>query len=168
VVELRQEFPAHTPTLDEVRDKVTQQYKNDKALEMAKNDAETLKAKSKNLETMRTAAVDMGLTVTVSSEFTRAEAANVFGMSEAFNKIANQVQKNEIRVTSLGKENEPAGYFVWYVADKIAPNQSDFRKELPAVTRALARDKAEVLINEFLRDRWQQERKQIDIGKAFR
>lgn len=168
VVEMKEEFPAHTPTLDEVRDKVTEAYRQEKANELARADAEALKAKAKDLASMQTVTAEMGTTVTTTNPFTRQEAAMVVGQSETFGKDSHNAKKGDILVTALGMPDQPQGYVVWHLTDKKEPDQTGFRKELPAISQAIARDKAEVLINEFLRDRRKQMGDRIEISEAFR
>ncbi len=104
VLEIREEFPAHEPTIDEVRDRVTSEYREAKAREMAKADAEKVKARSTSLESMETAAKDLGLTVTRTAEFTRAQSAGQIGPVEDFARQTDGMRVGEFALSRLGTE----------------------------------------------------------------
>jgi hypothetical protein len=167
VIEMREEFPAHDPAIEEVRDKVAVDFKNSRAREMAIADAQTLKSKSTSLETMRTAATDMGLTVTTSRPFSDADVSMVLGPLADFDTIARQSKAGDILLSPLGKAKDPSGYLVWRVTEKIEPSRKDYDKDLAKVLNEISQKKAEILVQEYLRDRWKELGSKIEINKQF-
>jgi peptidyl-prolyl cis-trans isomerase D len=167
VIEAREEFPAHEPALNEVREKAEQKFREHKARELAHYDAENLKSKSVDIDAMRLAAVDMGLTVTRSSPFSRDEVQTVVGDIANFDVASREAKTGTTELSTLGSEKQIIGYAVWHVTEKTSPEQGDFAKELPRLMNELADRKVETLINEYLRDQWNSLGKAIEINPAF-
>jgi peptidyl-prolyl cis-trans isomerase D len=168
VLEIREEIPAHSPKLDEVRDRVTSEFKETKAREMAKADAEKIKARSTTLEGMRTAAKDLGLTVTRTAEFTRTDSASQIGPVEDFSKQTDGMRVGEFALSRLGTEESPTGYVVWHLEKKVAPSRKEFADQLPKIMNELAMKKAEIMLNEYVRDRKRELSDRIEIDPRFR
>jgi hypothetical protein len=67
----------------------------------------------------------------------------------------------------LGSEQEPFGYVIWHLAERIPPDQEEFRKQLPTLITEVLDRKVETLINEYLRDEWNKLQGKIRIDEAF-
>ena len=137
VMEIREEFPEHDPPLDEVRDKVVNDFKQLKAREMARADAEKLKARATDLDAMTSAAADLGTTVTRTPEFTRGEATRMLGPIEDFQEISESLVKGETTLSPLGTVDAPMGYVVWRIEERIPPSRKDFAEQIPQLMREL-------------------------------
>lgn len=167
VMEVREEFPAHVPALDEARDKIVDAFKRSRGREMARTDAEKLKSKSVNYDAMGTAAKDMGVTVTKSRPFVRSEVMATLGAIPDFAETSIGVGKGEIHLSPLGSADEPQGFVVWHLADKIEPARDEFAKEIPKLIAEMSDKKARIVVNEYLRDRWRELGSQIKISPAY-
>jgi peptidyl-prolyl cis-trans isomerase D len=168
VMEIREEFPEHDPPLDEVRDKVVNDYKQIKAREMALADAEKLKARATNLDAMTSAAVDMGTTVTRTPQFTRGEATRMLGPIQDFGTLSEGLIKGETMLSTLGAADAPMGYVVWRVEDRIPPSRKEFAEQLPKLMRELSLTKSQTLLQEHIRDRRKELGDSVNIGENFR
>ncbi|MCX7020167.1 MAG: peptidyl-prolyl cis-trans isomerase [Candidatus Sumerlaeota bacterium] len=168
IIEVREEFPAHDPALDEVRDKASAMFRETKALEQVRAKAGELKSKSANPEAFKTAATEMGTTIVRSQPFTRAEAASILGPIEKFASLSEQVKAGDIQMTPIGAEKAPAGYVVWSLAAITPPDRAEFSKNLAELMRNLVGRKAETIINEYLRDSRRAIDKKVSISPAFR
>ena len=157
VMQVKEEYKAHVPSLEEVQDKVLIAWRNNKAAELARKDAETLKSKATDLATLEAGAAELGTTVTNTMEFKRAEAASGLGGDiKGFTELSRKFEKGAITLDTLGdntKGQAPQGYVVWRLADIIYPTRSDFARELPRLTQELSNEKGAVIMREFLRDK---------------
>jgi peptidyl-prolyl cis-trans isomerase D len=167
VIEVRQEFPAHIPPLEEIRDRVEREYRVDKARELARQEAEAIKSKAVNLETLRTAAAERGTTVIHTVPLKRQELLRELGPIANLDDQLEQAKTGQIEMSVIGPEKEPMGYVVWHLTERIVPDQEEFRKALPEVTRDVLDRKVETLINEYLRDQWRALENKIKIDPAF-
>lgn len=163
-----EEFPAHNPSLDEVREKVVDAYKRHKAREAARADAEKLKSKAVDFAAMQTAVKDMGATITKSRAVTRAEAASVLGPIPDFEESSQQLKQGDIELSPVGTAKEPIAFVLFHVASKTEPSNEEFAKELPRIMRELAEAKARLMIDEYLRDRRRELSGNIEISPEFR
>lgn len=168
VAELREEFPEHAPTLDEVRERVTQDFRQQKAREMARTAAEQVASKAKDLASLQSAVADTDSTVTTSQPFTPAEAATILGPVQDFQSVAAVLKEGDVRMLPLGPENSPMGYIVFHVSDKTDPEQKEFVKELPRLTNQLMERKREIVMNEYLRDRREELKENIELSEYYR
>lgn len=168
VIEIKEEFPEQDPAFETIKAKVEQAYRAGKAIELARADAEALKAKATDLAAMKTAAQDLGATVTESRPFTRAEVATVLGPIQGFDELASELKQGQIQMSDLGMKEEPQGFVVYYVAEKIEPARADFQKALPKLLPEIAQKKADILLNEYLRDQWRQLGDKIQIESGFK
>lgn len=167
VMEVTEEFPAHDPSLDEVREQVVQGYKEMKAREMAKAKAEKL-AKASNLQDLSKAAVEAGTTVTTSRPFTRTDVATVLGPVQDFNESSAGAHEGTIKMSALGDPSNPQGFVVWHLGKVTDPSRAEFAKQLGKVTQELAQQKREILLLEYLRDQRQKLKDNIEISQAYR
>ncbi len=167
VIELRQEFPAHIPEFDAIRDRVEKAYRDAQARELALADAQKIRDRAVNLEGLRTAAKDFGLTVTRSAPFKRSEVATFVGDIPNFEEVSLKLKTGQTELSPLGNEQRPVGYIVWHLTERTPPSQEEFRNELPKITAELLDRRVEVLISEYLRDQWQKLGSAIKIDPAF-
>jgi peptidyl-prolyl cis-trans isomerase D len=168
VMEVQEEFPAHDPSLDEVRTQVVQAYKEKKGREMAKAAAEKVKGAAKDLESLRTAVVEAGTTLTRTRPFTRSEAATVLGPVQDFVNASAGARKGSVSMNVLGDPENPQGYIVWSLETVTEPSRAEFAKQLGKLSQELENNKREVLLQEFLRDQRKKLSDNIEISKAYR
>ncbi len=167
VIEVRQEYPAHTPPFEEIREKVEREYRLEKARELAREEAEAIKSKAVNLESLRAAAAERQTTVVHTQPLKRAELLRELGPIQNLDEQLEQAKTGTVELSVLGPEKEPIGYVVWHLTERILPDQEDFRKELPQVMREVLDRKVETLINEYLRDQWRTLGNRIKISPVF-
>lgn len=167
VIEVRQEHPAHVPPFEEIRDKVEEAYRLEKARELARAVAEDIKSKAVNLEALRAAAVEKSTTVTRTPPSTRKELLQMLGPIPKFDELVEQMKTGQTELAAIGPEDQPLGYVVWHLTERQQPDQEDFRKELPKLIPEVLDRKVEILINEYLRDQWQKLGPRIKIDPAF-
>jgi peptidyl-prolyl cis-trans isomerase D len=167
VIEVRQEYPAHIPPFEEIRDKVEQAYRLEKGRDLARQDAEAIKSKALNLEALRAAAAEKGTTVVRTQPLKRSELPRELGPIENLDDLLEQTKTGQIEMSVVGPAKEPMGYVVWHLTQRIVPDQEQFRKELPTVVAEVLDRKVETLINEYLRDQWRALQGKIKIDAAF-
>ncbi len=155
VVQIKEEYPEHVPEFDEVKDKVITAWKQIKASELAKADAEKLFARSKSQDSFEKAAVDLGTTVTKTLEFNREEIASGLGGNiKDFDPHSRKFVKNQFYMDELLNEtNAVEGYIVWSLDEIIKPTRSDFARELPRLSQDLSNRRSAIIMREFLRDK---------------
>ena len=157
VLSLKQDFPAHAGTLDEVRDRVVADLKQQKANAEARSKAEDLVKRLKNGEKFEAAAKALGLEVKSSDEIAR---------SGSISGVASGKQLAAAFHLKVGEVGDPltlgANWLVYRVADKQEPNQADFDKQKKEITDAVLESKRSLAFQAFqtaLEDRLKQEGK---------
>src|ERR1700676_2933327 len=144
VISVKEILPAHQGTLEEVRDKVIAELKQQKANEMARAKAEDLAKRIKAGEKFDAAAKSLGLEPKTSDLFARngsvSGAASGKQLSAAFHMKAGEVGAP----LSLG-----ANWFVYRVAEKEEPNSADFEKQKKELTEQVLQTKRNAAFEAF-------------------
>jgi parvulin-like peptidyl-prolyl isomerase len=150
-------LPAHQGTLDEVRDKLIADLKQEKSTQLARNKADDLEKRLKAGEKFDAAAKALGLDPKASDLFARngsiAGAASGKQLSAAF-----QMKTGDVGAPlPLG-----ANWFVYKVAEKQEPNPDDFEKQKKELTDQVLQQKRTMAFEAFrtaLENRLKQEGK---------
>jgi peptidyl-prolyl cis-trans isomerase D len=144
ILSVRGILPAHQGTLDEVRDKLIADLKQEKSTQAARTKADDLEKRLKSGEKFESAAKALGLDPKASDLFARngsiAGAASGKQLSAAF-----QMKTGEVGAPlSLG-----ANWFVYKVADKQEPNPDDFDKQKKELTDQVLQQKRTMAFEAF-------------------
>lgn len=157
VLSLKQIFPTHQGTLDEVRDKVIAAIKQEKAVELAHSKADELSKRTKSGEKFDSAAKALGLDPKISDDFSRAGSVPGIGsgkqVKEAFNMRVGEVSAPQ----SLG-----TNWVVYRIEAKSEPNPADFEKQKKELTDQALSEKRSLAYEAFrssLEERLKQEGK---------
>lgn len=124
VLSVKQIQPAHPGSLEEVRDKIVTELKQQKSTELARAKAEDLAKRVKSGEKFEAAAKSLGLEAKTSDLFARGGSISgaVSGKQVA---AAFQLKSGDLGAPlNLG-----ANWFVYRVAEKQEPNPADFEKQ---------------------------------------
>ena len=136
VLSLKQILPAHQGTLEEVRDKVIADLKQEKSVELARTKADELSKRSKAGENFDAAAKALGLDPKSSDEISRAGSipgvASGKQVSAAFHMKVGEVSAPD-----------PIGpnWLVYRVASKTEANMADFDKQKKDLTDQVLNEK---------------------------
>jgi len=144
IVSVRGVLPAHQGTLEEVRDRVVADLKQEKSTDLARQKAEELEKRLKSAEKFETAAKALGLDPKVSDLFARngsiSGAASGKQVSAAF-----QMKPGDVgQPLNLG-----ASWFVYRVAEKQEPNPADFEKQKKDLTDQVLQTKRNLAFEAF-------------------
>ena len=157
VLSLLQSLPAHQGTLEEERDKVVSEFKQQKSNELAKTKAEELEKRVKSGEKFAAAAKALGLDPKTSDPFARNGSVANLGsgkqLATAFALRAGQVAP----ALNLG-----SNWAVYQVVERQEANPADFDKQKKEITDALLKQKRELAFSAFqtsLNERLKQEGK---------
>ncbi|HWO36245.1 MAG TPA: peptidyl-prolyl cis-trans isomerase [Candidatus Acidoferrum sp.] len=157
VLSLRQSDPAHQGTLDEARDKVVSELKQQKSNELTQAKAQELEKRVKAGEKFAAAAKALGLDPKTSDPFARSGSVPNLGsgkqLTPAFSLKVGQVGPP----LSLG-----SAWAVYQVADRQGANPADFEKQKKDITDNLLKQKRDLAFSAFqtsLNDRLKQEGK---------
>ena len=141
---LKQVLPAHQGTLEEVRDKIVTELKQQNSTELAHTRAEDLAKRVKAGEKFDAAAKSLGLDPKTSELFARngsiSGAVSGKQASPAFNLKAGDVGAP----LSLGNN-----WFVYRVAERQEPNPADFDKQKKELTDAVLQTKRNLAFEAF-------------------
>lgn len=144
VLALKDSFPAHQGTLEEVRDQVISDLKKEEAVRQAKNKADELVRRVKAGEKFDAAAKALGLEAKTSDSFARdgsiSGAASGKQLGAAFNRKPGDVGAP----LSLGQN-----WFVYRIADKVEPDPANFEAQKKQLTDELLQSKREVAFEAF-------------------
>ncbi|MCX7718291.1 MAG: peptidyl-prolyl cis-trans isomerase [Candidatus Sumerlaeaceae bacterium] len=168
VIEVAEEYPAHDPELKDIRAKVEAAWREERAREMARSAAETVKAAAKDPAGMQAAAVSAGTTVTTTQPFKRSEVATVVGPVVDFETESEAARVGDVVLSTLGTASEPTGYIVWRVVSKEEPAQAEFAKAIHKTVQQLRERRAMTTLHEYMRDRRAEFAKNIKINPAYR
>ncbi|HMD44112.1 MAG TPA: peptidyl-prolyl cis-trans isomerase [Candidatus Acidoferrum sp.] len=144
VLQLKEILPAHSGTLDEVRDRVLTDLKNQKAAELAKSKADDLERRVKAGEKFDVAAKGLGLDPKTSEEFAR--NGSIAG-------VASGKQLADAFRSSVGQIAPPAAigdnWVVYEVVAKTEANPDDFEKQKKTITDNLLQQKRGLAFDAF-------------------
>jgi peptidyl-prolyl cis-trans isomerase D len=144
VISVKQIQPAHPGSLEEVRDKIITELKQQKSTELARTKAEDLAKRVKAGEKFEAAAKALGLEAKTSDLLARDGSISgaVSGKQVA---AAFQLKPGDVGAPlNLG-----ANWFVYRVADKEEPNPSDFEKQKKQLTEQVLQSKRSLAFEAF-------------------
>jgi peptidyl-prolyl cis-trans isomerase D len=157
VLSLRQSLPAHQGNLEEVRDKVVTDLKQQKANELAQTKAQELEKRVKAGEKFAAAAKALGLDPKTSDPFARNGSVANLGsgkqLAPAFSLKVGQVGAP----LSIG-----SSWAIYQLAERQEANPADFEKQKKEITDSLLKEKRDLAFSAFqtsLNDRLKQEGK---------
>jgi peptidyl-prolyl cis-trans isomerase D len=144
VLSVRGVLPAHQGTLDEVRDRVLADLKQQKSTEIARQKADDLEKRLKSGEKFEAAAKALGLDLKTSDFFARngsiSGAASGKQLSAAF----------QMKPGDVGPPlNLGSTWFVYRVAEKQEPNPADFEKQKKDLTDQVLQSKRNLAFEAF-------------------
>ncbi len=144
VLQLKEIFPAHPGTLEEVRDKVTADLKDQKASELANAKAADLQKHVQQGEKFATAAKAMGLDPKTSDEFSRSGSIANVGSGKQL-AGAFQLKVGEVGAPVTIGQN----WIVYDLVSKTEANPADFEKQRRTVTDNLLQSKRSLVFEAF-------------------
>src|SRR6266478_1171018 len=157
VLSLKDVQPAHQGSLEEVRDRVLNDLKREKSIELARSRAEELAKRAKSGEKFDAAATALGLEAKTSEFFARngsiPGAASGKQLSAAFNLKPGDVAAP----LSLGQN-----WLVYRVMEKEEPNQANFETQKKQLSEEVLQSKRSLAFEAFrtaLENRLKQEGK---------
>jgi peptidyl-prolyl cis-trans isomerase D len=157
VLSIKQILPAHQGSLDEARDKVTADLKQEKATAEARAKADELTKRAKAGEKFDTAAKALGLDPKTSDDFARAGSISNVASGK---QLAGAFH---LKTGDVGSPlNLGANWLVYKVADKQEPKPEDFDKQKKEITESVLQSKRSLAFEAFrtaLEDRLKKEGK---------
>jgi peptidyl-prolyl cis-trans isomerase D len=144
VLSLAQVLPAHQGTLDEVRDKVIADLKQQKSQQLAQSKANDLVKRVKAGEKFDAAAKALGLDPKTSDLFSRSGSLPGVGSGKLL------ASAFALKPGDVGGPTEiAAAWLAYQVADKVEPNQADFEAQKKTITDTLLQTKRNVAFDAF-------------------
>jgi peptidyl-prolyl cis-trans isomerase D len=157
VLSLKQKFPAHQGSLEEVRDKVVAALKQEKALEQARAKAESLSKRAKAGEKIDVAAKSLGLDAKTSDEFSRAGSISGVGSGKQVG-AAFTMKVGEISAP----QNIGTNWLVYRIEARTEASPADFDKQKKDLSEQVLNEKRGLAYEAFrtaLEERLKQEGK---------
>jgi peptidyl-prolyl cis-trans isomerase D len=144
VLSVKQIQPTHPGSLEEVRDKIITELKQQKSTELARTKAEDLAKRVKGGEKFEAAAKSLGLEAKSSDLFAR--NGSISGaVSGKQVSVAFQLKPGDVGAPlNLG-----ANWFVYRVAEKQEPNPADFEKQKKELTDQVLQTKRTMAFEAF-------------------
>lgn len=168
VIQIKQEFPAHNPPLEEIRGRVEQTYKQQLAEEAARAKAEDLLKRSPDFAAYEKALTDDGTTYTRSRPFKRPEIGTIFGGPVTdFTEATAAAKEGEIRMSNVGRPGQQQSFVVWHLSQKVEPSKTDFARDLGTITQRLEERKREIIVLEYIRDQRRKLEDRVDIDDSY-
>ncbi len=168
VIQIKQEYPAHTPDLQTIRGRVEQAYKLQLAEEAAKAKAEELLKKSTDIASFEKALTDAGTTYTRSRPFARPEVGSIFGGPvQDFGNATAGIKEGSIQMSEVGRPGQQQSFVVWHLAKIVEPSKTDFAKGLGGISQRLEERKREIIVLEYMRDQRKKLENRIDINEDY-
>lgn len=144
VLQVKQILPSHQGTLEEVRDRVVTQLKQQKGAELARQKADDLQKRVKAGEKFDSAAKALGLEAKTSDPFAR-NGSIPNGASGKQLSAAFEMKPGDVGAPlALGPN-----LFVYRVADKTEPNPADFEKQQKEIADQVLQNKRSVAFEAF-------------------
>lgn len=165
-MQLQEVIPTNIPALDEVSERVTKEYRYTRAKELARQTAESLKAKTMKDDAFTSVAQEMGYNAQATDYFTRDQLPPDLGRILNFQRFTLETQVGDIVISeSVAMGEDIDSYIVWNLKDKQAPSLDAFKQALPDLEREMIQLKRETLVNEYLADA--RNRVKLDINPRF-
>ena len=144
VLDVSKILPAHQGSLEEVRDKVISDLKQEKASDEARAKAQELVKRVKAGEKFEAAAKTLGLEAKTSDEFARGGSISNVASGKQL-AAAFQLKPGDVGAPlELG-----SNWLVYRVADKVEPNPADFDKQKKELTDAVLQTKRSLAFEAF-------------------
>ena len=157
VLSLKQVFPSHPGTLDEVRDKIVSELKQQKAEQLAQSKVEDLAKRVKAGEKFASAAKALGLDPKTSDLFARDGSVPGLGSAKLLSPAFSLKQGDAGAPLHVG-----VSWIAYQVLEKVEPNPADFEKDKQKITDTLLQSKRNLAFEAFrtaLEERLKQEGK---------
>ena len=157
VLSVKEILPTHPATLAEVRDRVTADYRHEKAIELAKTRSDELAKRAKAGENFAAAAKALGLEVKTTEPITRSGTIPDVGSAKQFAAAFTMPVGQTGDPVSIG-----ANWAVYHVAQHDPVNWDDFEKQKAKLEDTVLQQKRQTAFDLFrtaLRTRLQQEGK---------
>jgi len=147
--------PSHPAALAEVHDRVAEDFKHEKAVELAKSRAEDLAKRTKSGENFASAAKALGLDVKTSEPISRTSSIPDLGSAKQFANAFTLPAGQAADPLSLGQN-----WTVYRVAQHDPVNQDDFEKQKTKIQTQVLQQKRQTAYELFraaLKSRLQQQ-----------
>jgi hypothetical protein len=149
--------PTHPAALAEVRDRVTTDFRHEKAVELAKTRADELAKRGKSGENFATTAKSLGFEMKTTEPIARSSSIPDLGSAKQFSAAFN------MPVNQVGDPTaDAANWVVYRVAQHDPVNQDDFAKQKSKIEDQVLQQKRQTAYELFrtsLKTRLQQEGK---------
>jgi len=144
VLSVKQTQPTHPGSLEEVRDKIVTELKQQKSTELARAKAEDLTKRVKAGEKFDAAAKSLGL---------EAKSSDLFARNGSISGAVSGKQVSAAFQLKTGDVGAPlnlgANWFVYRVAEKQEPNPADFEKQKKELTDQVLQTKRNLAFEAF-------------------
>jgi len=144
VLSVKQIQPAHPGSLEEVRDKIITELKQQKSTELARTKAEDLAKRIKGGEKFEAAAKSLGL---------EAKSSDLFARNGSISGAVSGKQVSAAFQLKPGDVGAPlnlgANWFVYRLAEKQEPNPADFEKQKKELTDQVLQTKRTMAFEAF-------------------
>lgn len=167
-MQLREVIPSTIPPLEEIKEKVADDYAYENAVKMAREIAQTIKEEATTTETLMQVALKEGFEMKRTDYFTRDKLPPELGNIPNFPQVTLKTKVGEVLVSeSVSGENNDKleAVIVWLLEDKKPPSIAEFKRQIPRLERELLQIKRETLLNEFLADA--RKKAQLDINPRY-
>lgn len=144
VLSVKQILPAHPGSLEEVRDRIVTELKQQKAMELAHTKADDLAKRAKAGEKFDAAAKSLGLDAKTSDLLAR-DGSITGAVSGKQAAAAFQLKAGDVGAPL----NVGANWFVYRVAEKQEPNPADFEKQKKDLTDQVLQAKRNLAFEAF-------------------
>jgi peptidyl-prolyl cis-trans isomerase D len=144
VLSLKQDLPAHSGTLEEVRDRVITELKQQKAAEQTRAKAEDLSKRAKSGEKFDAAAKALGLDPKTSDAITRDGSIPSVGSGKSLSAAFVMKVGDVSDAQSLG-----LNWLVYRLAEKQEPVQADFDKQKKSLADSVLQTKRGIAFEAF-------------------
>jgi peptidyl-prolyl cis-trans isomerase D len=144
VLSIKQILPSHQGSLEEVRDKIAADLKQEKASTEARTKADELIKRAKAGEKFDTAAKGLGLDPKTSDDFARSGSISNVASGKQLS-AAFQLKPGDVGAPlSLG-----SSWLVYKVVDKQEPKPEDFEKQKKEITESVLQNKRSLAFEAF-------------------
>lgn len=144
VLTLKQVLPEHAATLDEVRDKIAAEIKQQNSDALAKSKAEELAKRVKGGEKFAAAAKAVGLDAKTSDPLSRSGSVSGLGSGKLLSAAFN-LKTGDVGPPLLTGSN----WAVYQVVEKTEPNPDEFDKQKKTITDTLLQSKRQMAFEAF-------------------
>ena len=152
VLTIKETVPSHIPEYGEISDQVMEDAKENKALQIAKKEAEEIVNNASDFEAFKAEIESRELEVKDPEPFVHSKPPSALSAVGNFSQFTIRTRPETAVASEAQSQGETSSYIAWFLRSKLEPSKKKFREELPNLRKEYLKGKQKMFIRENLAD----------------